>query len=196
MQSKTNSKHSNIPRVSFNDHMSCINKDEVWCKHRFCYDVHVKKRLFKTFSYKKLRKKLSLKTFKKSLKTVKKYTTFRSSRTSLSSERNQSEYSLNTGKNNRSLKRSCKLNKEFSTIVFFLYLKNIHSDSFHLIMTSENVETSGIFLIVFKDFFNVFKESFFAIFYSQMYMWRDVGFQRDSNPWLLRQRCSALPTEL
>ena len=60
----------------------------------------------------------------------------------------------------------------FFVLVFiensYLYLKNIHTASFYLIMTSKNVETSKrrAFLTFFKNFLNVFKKSFLGIFYS------------------------------
>ena len=60
----------------------------------------------------------------------------------------------------------------FFVLVFiknsYLYLKNIHTASFYLIMTSKNVETSKrrAFLTFFKNFLNIFKKSFLGNFYS------------------------------
>ena len=48
------------------------------------------------------------------------------------------------------------------------YCFSIHTVSFHLIMTSENVETSCIFYRFLKKFLNVFKKRFFAIFYNEI----------------------------
>ena len=48
------------------------------------------------------------------------------------------------------------------------YCFSIHTVSFHLIMTSENVETSCIFYRFLKKFLNAFKKRFFAIFYNEI----------------------------